>query len=95
MIIELFKSSRLTAGNDILCTDPVCTESWILEKVLRFALQFSRPGKSLENRDKVEQKDKKFFSSYNKCFTSPLQVKFFPVGQIIFNLACTFAAYHW
>ena len=47
----------------------VRTESWILEKVLKFALQFSRPGKSLENRDKVEQKAKKFFSSYNKCFT--------------------------
>ena len=31
----------------------VCTESWILENVLKFAKQFSRPGKSLENRDKV------------------------------------------
>ena len=28
-------------------------QSWILEKVLKFAKQFSRPGKCLENRDKV------------------------------------------
>ena len=31
----------------------VPTESFILEKVLKFAQQFFRPGKSLENGDKV------------------------------------------
>ena len=30
--------------------------SWILGKVLKFAHQFSRPGKGLENRDKVLKK---------------------------------------
>ena len=30
----------------------VHTESWILEKVLKFVQQFSRPGKSLENEMK-------------------------------------------
>ena len=34
----------------------VCTESWILEKVLEFAQQFSRLGKSLEKRVKVWKK---------------------------------------
>ena len=33
--------------------------SWILEKVLKFAQQVSRPGKRLENRDKVLKNDKK------------------------------------
>ena len=36
-----------------LSIDRVRTESWIFEKVMKFAQQFSRPGKSLENRDKV------------------------------------------
>ena len=31
-------------------------QSWILEKVLKYAQQFSRPGKSLENRGKVLKK---------------------------------------
>ena len=34
----------------------ICTESWLSEKVLKFAQQFSRPGKSLENRDKALKK---------------------------------------
>ena len=49
------------------------TESWILEKALKFAQQFSRPGKSLENREKVWRYGKSlkfFFQSYNKCFLS-------------------------
>ena len=37
----------------------VHTETWILEKVLKFAQQFSRCGKSLENRDKVWKNSKK------------------------------------
>ena len=48
---------------------------WILEKVLNFAQQFSRPGKSLENREKVLKKCLKFlifFLRYNKCMASSL-----------------------
>ena len=58
----------------------VCTESWILEEVLNFAQQFSRPEKSLENGDKEWKNGKKswvFFSciqSYNKC---SLEVKYY------------------
>ena len=37
----------------------VRTESWILEKVWKFWNQFSRPGKSLENKDKVWKNGKK------------------------------------
>ena len=51
----------------------ICTEAWLLEKVLKFAQQFSRHGKSLENRDSVKKMVKRlkfFFESYNKCFTS-------------------------
>ena len=35
------------------CYCRVHTQSWIIEKVLKFVQQFSRPGKSLENRDEV------------------------------------------
>ena len=62
----------------------VRTEAWILEKVLKFAQQFSRPGKSLENEDKVWENDKKsrgiFFA--------------FHFGQILFNLANMHVAHH-
>ena len=54
--------------------DRVLTESWILEKVLKFSQQFSRPEKSLENKDKVWKNGKNswvfFFQSYSKCFIS-------------------------
>ena len=50
----------------------VPTESWILEKVLTFAQQFSRPGKSLENGDKIWKNA--FFQSYSKCFISAIFV---------------------
>ena len=40
-------------------TTRVRTESWILEKVLRFVQQFFRPGKSLENGGKVWKNGKK------------------------------------
>ena len=53
----------------------ICTESWILAKVLKFAQQFFRPGNCLENRDKFWKNGKKsqgfFFQRYN------LQVNFF------------------
>ena len=51
-------------------TTRVRTESWILEKVLKFVQQFFRPGKSLGNGGKVWKNGKKswfFFQSYNKC----------------------------
>ena len=47
----------------------VRTESWILEKVLKFAQQFSRPGKSLVNGDK----EKSIFL----LFLGPLLVTYF------------------
>ena len=53
----------------------VRTKSWIPEKVLKFAQQFSRSGKRLENRDIVWKNGKKswvFFQSYNRCFISVL-----------------------
>ena len=53
----------------------VRTESWIPEKVLKFAQQFSRSGKRLENRDIVWKNGKKswvFFQSYNRCFINVL-----------------------
>ena len=52
-------------------------QSWILEKVFKFAKQFSRPGQSLENGDKVWTKGKKFF--FSKATTSALQVKSFSI----------------
>ena len=76
----------------------VRTESWILEKVLKFAQQFFRPGKSLENRAKVLKKWLKVLSFFKvTCTLSALQVRcFFCVcaGQILFILACMFAVHH-
>ena len=50
---------------------------------MKFAQQFSRPGKSLKNREKARKKIvKSFFESYNKCFTSEiffLQVKSYSI----------------
>lgn len=63
-------------------------ESWIIEKVLKFAQTF---WKSLENRDKVFKKWWKLLSL--KVTISALQVNFFfRAGQIWSNLACMFAA---
>ena len=70
---------------EIACSRPCLTECWILEKVLKFAQQFSRPGKSLENgdsRDKVWKNG--FFQSYDECF-----IIFFGFGQILIDLAHT------
>ena len=50
--------------------DRVRTESWILEKVLKFSQQFSRPEKGLENKDKVWKNGKNFVQSYSKYFIS-------------------------
>ena len=56
-------------GNKI---NRVLTESWILEKVLKFAQQFSKPGKSLENGNKVWKNGKKswvfFFSKLQQIY---------------------------
>ena len=62
----------------------VPTESRILEKILKFAQQFSRPRQSLENRDKVWKKWQKafeffFFQSYSKCLSDI----FLRLGQTI------------
>ena len=54
----------------------VCTESWILKKFLKCAQKFSRPVKSLENRDEVLKNSKKswvfFFEGYNRCCISEI-----------------------
>ena len=75
----------LLGGNKI---SRVLTESWILEKVLKFAQQFSKPGKSLENGNKVWKNGKKswvfFFQSNNKFISDFL----FCFGQILFSLNC-------
>ena len=63
------------------------TESWILEKVLKFAQQFSRPEKSLGNRDKVWKKMVKSLEVFWKLQQVLYKWIFFPVGQIIFNLS--------
>ena len=69
------------------------TESWILEKVLKFVQQFSRPEKSLEIEIKSAKMVKScnffFFQSYNKCF----EVNFFSFWSILVNLARMFAAH--
>ena len=69
----------------------------ILEKVLKFSQQFSRPEKSLENKDKVWKSGKNsrvfFFQSYSKSFISEFFF-FFRFGQILLNLARAFALRH-
>ena len=73
----------------------VCTESWILEKVLKFAQQFSRLGKSLENRNKVWKKMVKSLEVFWKLEQVHYKSNFFPVGQIVFNFTCMFAVHRW
>ena len=56
--------------NTCKCINYICrvhTESWILEKVLKLAQQFSRPGKSLENRGKVLKKMVKSLECFVCC----------------------------
>ena len=71
----------------------VHTESWILEKVLKFAQQFSRPGKSLENRDKVWNmvKSLEYFQS-NNCFLSEF---FYCFCQTLFSLGLVRSSASW
>ena len=59
----------------------VCTGSWILEKVLKLAQQFSRSGKMVKSLE--------FF--FFKAVASALQL-ILSYGQILFNLDWTFAA---
>ena len=70
----------------------VRTESWILKKVLKFAQQFSRPGKA----QKIDIKSWKEVKSLDFLkATSALWVKFcFRFGHILINLVHTFAAHH-
>ena len=68
-------------------------QSWILEKGLKFAKQFSRPGQSLENGDKVWKNGKKSFF-FSKLQQVLYKWNLFRFGQILFNLDHTFAAHH-
>ena len=69
--------------------DRVCIESWILEKVLKLICPaFSRPGKSLENRDQYGKKVKSlefFFQSYKQL---ALYVFFFLVQSYSVSPVC-------
>ena len=67
----------------------VHTESWILEKVLKFVQQFFRPGKILENRDEVYE-NWVFFSKLQQMLYKWI---FFHFCQILFNLIHMFAAH--
>ena len=62
-------------GLDCICSiQTVFVQSLEFLKVLKFTPSFSRPGKSLENGDKVWKHGKKswffFFQSYRKCVIS-------------------------
>ena len=72
-----------------LSIDRVRTESWIFEKVMKFAQQFSRPGKSLENGEKVWKNGYRswvFFSKLQQvlekwnffCFVHMLFIQIYP-----------------
>ena len=61
-----------------------------LKKVLKFVQQFSRPGKSLENRDEVYE-NLVFFSKLRQILYKWI---FFHFCQILFNLVHMFAAHH-
>ena len=67
----------------------VHTESWILEKVLKFVQQFFRPRKILENRDEVCE-NWVFFPKLQQMLYKWI---FFHFCQILFNLVHMFAAH--
>ena len=70
--------------------DRIRIESWILEKVLKWICPaFSRPGKSLVNRDQVWKNGRVL--SFFKAPTSQLYIFFFFFILVIFNFICTFA----
>ena len=73
----------------------VRTKSWILEKVLKFSRQFSRPGKSLKMVIKSEKmlKSFEFFLFVFFKATSALQVNFF-VFIKSYSIRAYFAAHH-
>ena len=57
-------------------------------QVLKFAQQFSSPGKSLENIHKV------FLKVTSTISALQYWIFLFRAGQILFNLTCMFAAHH-
>ena len=59
-----------------LSIDRVRTESWIFEKVMKCAQQFSTPGKSLENGDKVWKNGYRSWVFFFKATRSALEMKF-------------------
>ena len=92
MIIELFKSSRLTAGNNILFqtyfqgrkTGSVQSLEF-LKKSWNLPCNFL----DLEKVWKIEIKSSKKIIFFFKLQKVLYKWNFFPVGQIIFNLACS------
>ena len=69
--------------------DRIRIESWILEKVLKWICPaFSRPGKSLVNRDQVWKNDRVL--SFFKAPTSQLYNYLFFFILVVSNFICTF-----
>ena len=97
--MELFKSSRLIAVNNILFqTDFNGRKTGSVQSLEFLKKSWNLPSKflDLEKFWKIEIKSGKMVKKMFKATKSALQVKcFFPVGEIIFNLTCTFAAHHW
>ena len=83
-----FRETRPLVLKEIAQNHRVRTQSWILEKFLKFAQRFSRPGKSLENGGKVWKNDEMswvFFPRLNKCFISEfcfILVKYYSISPV-------------
>ena len=95
-------------GLDCICSIQTgCVQSLEFLKVLKFTPSFSRPGKSLENGDKVWKHGKKswfFFQSYRKCVISRIffvLVKSYSISSVRLHIIkkalflCFFKGLYW
>ena len=98
MIIELFKSSRLIAVNNIhFQTYFKGRKTGSVQSLEFLKKSWNLPCNflDLEKVWKIEIKSGKMVKNFFKLQQVLYKWNFFPVGQIIFNLACMFAGYHW